>query len=63
VKVGHDGSRIVNVQTEHDSAAELAASSGLPLKAILQATIAAATEAGIMVGAPADIIETVDHLA
>ena len=63
VKIGHDGSRIVNVQTEHDSAAELAASSGLPLKAILQATIAAATEAGIMVGAPADIIETVDHLA
>ena len=62
VKVGHDGSRIVNVQTEHDSATELAASSGLPLKAILQATIAAATEAGIMVGAPADIIETVDSV-
>jgi len=51
VKVGHDGSRVLNVSVEYESAKRLAEEEGVSLKSVLEEGLVAAAAAGFFVGA------------
>lgn len=57
LKVGISGGRISNVSVEYETARALSEKLGIPLKSVIAEALFAAAEAGILIGAPQDVVE------